>query len=44
MLFPYDWVAASKPKVLGMANTLEAIPKLRLRLAPYYIIQSHLTM
>ena len=28
------WVAASKPKALGMVNTPEAIPKLRLRLPP----------
>jgi hypothetical protein len=37
------WVAASKPKALGMVNAGEAIPKLRLRLPPFQAIKSNLT-
>ena len=40
--FYVQWVAASKPKVLGMVNTLEAIPKLRLRLPPTDILKLNL--
>jgi hypothetical protein len=42
-LFSCDWVAASKPKALGMVSVPEAIPKLRLRLPPSQTIKSDLT-
>jgi hypothetical protein len=42
-LSSYGWVAASKPKALGMVNEREAIPKLRLRLPLFQDAKSILT-